>query len=128
MPQDILKYEAKFALGLSARKIVFYGIGVVLALIGTLNIAPKFDLNITGRIIVGVICGFPFFFWGTIKPFGQNLEKVIIPFLVDNFLTSSVRKKEVHDEDYEKYTQIRKSTNKKKEDYAKKSKEYKGIV
>ena len=36
MPQDILKHESKFALGLSTRQCIFYGIGAALALVGFL--------------------------------------------------------------------------------------------
>lgn len=130
MPQDILKYEAKFALGLSTRKCIFYGIGAVLALIGFFAVAPKFGLKGTSAAILGAVFAIPFFIWGTIKPFGENPEKILIPFLVDNLIAPSVRRKEIHDEDYEKATAIEKldKKEKKKQLKAEKKSEYKMIV
>lgn len=107
MPQDILKHESKFALGLSTRQCIYYGIGAALALVGFFYIAPIFALKGTSAAILGAVFAIPFFVWGTIKPFGENPEKIMIPFIIDNFIAPSVRLKEVHDEEYEKAVKMK---------------------
>lgn len=124
MPQDILKYEAKFALGLTARKCVYYGLGVAAGLFGFFTLGASFSMN-TRSIITCILC-IPFFLWGTAKPFGENPEKVVIPFIIDNFLAPAVRVKEIHFSEYEKETAIYKA--KRKTDRAAVSKEYKMIL
>lgn len=114
MPQDILKHESKFALGLSTRQCIFYGIGAALALVGFFYIAPIFEIKGTSAAILGAVLAIPFFVWGTIKPFGENPEKIMIPFIIDNFIAPSVRLKEVHDEEYEKAVKIKTLTKKQK--------------
>lgn len=114
MPQDILKHESKFALGLSTRQCIYYGIGAALALVGFFYIAPIFGLKGTSAAILGAVLAIPFFVWGTIKPFGENPEKIMIPFIIDNFIAPSVRLKEVHDEEYEKAVKMKTLTKKQK--------------
>ena len=114
MPQDILKHESKFALGLSTRQCIFYGIGAALALVGFFYIASMFEIKGTSAAILGAVLAIPFFVWGTIKPFGENPEKIMIPFIIDNFIAPSVRLKEVHDEEYEKAVKMKTLTKKQK--------------
>lgn len=130
MPQDILKYEAKFALGLTTRKCIWYGIGVVGALCGFFVIGPALNFSMTLKIIIGVVFCIPFFLWGAIKPFGENPEKVIVPFILDNLIAPSIRKKEVHDFDYEKNIKMEKLSKKekKKQINLEKKSEYKSII
>ena len=111
MPQDILKHESKFALGLSTRQCIFYGIGAALALVGFFYM---FEIKGTSAAILGAVLAIPFFVWGTIKPFGENPEKIMIPFIIDNFIAPSVRLKEVHDEEYEKAVKMKTLTKKQK--------------
>lgn len=121
MPQDILKYKSKFVLGLTTRQCIFYFVGLIAGLLGFFYLfAGISSINIRA-VLTGAVC-IPFFVWGKIEPFGENPEKVIIPLVVDNFLSPAVRKKEVHFPEYEKKEPV-KARNKR--DYAVKSKQFK---
>ncbi len=94
MPQDILRYKAKFVANLTVRQCVFYGIGTVVGLTIFFTAAAGLPIKIRG---IACACGcIPFYLWGSINPFGQPLEKVIGPFIKDNILAPPIRKKEIH--------------------------------
>ena len=103
MPTNILKYESKFVLGLTARKCVIYVIGLILGLLVFFKTSSIFTINT--RVLIAVM--------------------ILIPFIIDNFISPSKRIKEIHFETYEEHSQIKKAKNKK--DYAVKSKTYKMI-
>lgn len=117
MPQDILKYEAKFVANLSIRQCIFYGLGVVVGLAIFFTIATPLPIKV--RSLACAAGCLPFFLWGSFKPFGQPLEKVIGPFIKDNILSPPIRKKEIHFSEFE--AERRENT---KENLAKPSKEY----
>lgn len=100
MPQDILKYEAKFIANLTIRECIFYGVGVLVGLTIFFTFGASLPIKVRS---IACACGcLPFFLWGAVKPFGQPLEKVIIPFIQDNILSSPIRKKEIHFPEFEK--------------------------
>lgn len=98
MPQDILKYEAKFISNFSVRQCIFYSVGTVLGL--AVFFSPISVSMQTRAVICAAIC-LPFYLWGTVKPFGQPLEKIIIPFVIDNMITPRTRVNEVHFPEFE---------------------------
>ena len=125
-PQDVLDYSPKFALNLTAREAAFYTVGAVacVATFMTLNDTTTYATNI--KAMISACVGLPVFVWGKAKPFGQPLEKIIVPFLMDNILSPRVRLKENHFEEYEeRFERPLKSSDIR--DRAKKSKEFKGI-
>lgn len=121
--QDILKYEAKFALNLTTRKCIFYGLGAT-AVLTSFFLLFK-DFSFTFRACASICIGIPLFLWGAVKPFGVNPEKIIGPIIFDNFIAPSVRIKEIHMTVYDDKKKIVKET--KKKNRAKISKEYKPI-
>lgn len=123
MPTNILKYESKFVLGLTARKCGIYVIGLILGLLVFFKTSSIFTINT--RALIAAMILIPFFIVGEANPYGENLEKILIPFIIDNFIAPSKRIKEIHFETYEEHSQIKKAKNKK--DYAVKSKTYKMI-
>lgn len=94
MPQDIFKYEAKFIAGFSARQCVFYLSGVLVGFAMFFGAFKGATMNV--RIVACAAGCLPFFLWGTVKPFGQPLEKVLVPFVEDNILAPPIRRKEKH--------------------------------
>lgn len=96
MPQDILKYKAKFALNLTTRQCVCYGVGIACVLLGMFTIFPALISDMKIRMMVSAALGVPAFLWGSLMPFGQPMEKIIGPFIQDNILNPSLRVKEIH--------------------------------
>lgn len=120
MPQDIFKYRAKFIEGFSARQCGFYLTGVVVGLVIFFWGIPNSPMNI--RSIACAAGCLPFFLWVSVNPYGQPLEKIIIPFIEDNVLAPPIRKKEIHFPEYEAGRR-----QDPKEHSAKQSKEYTAI-
>ena len=103
IPQDILKYKAKFVLNFTVRELICLVCAFVLGFLGyRFVVAPYFsgaDFRIRAGIIV--LFAFPALAFGWLKPFGQPLEKIAIPFIVDNILAPANRVNEVHFETYD---------------------------
>ena len=104
MPQDILKYKAKFIANFTARQVVFVMAGVG-AGIATWFLTGGLALNI--HIIVTGIVGAIFAAPGFIVLFGQPIEKVLPAIITDNFIAPAVRKKETHFPELEKFERSR---------------------
>jgi hypothetical protein len=100
IPQDILKFESKPILGLSVRKALFFGAGFLFGVM-TFFFSPD-TLPYMIKSIITAAVALPIFIWGAASPFGQPLEKVIMPFLIDNLIAPPLRKKEIHHELLEK--------------------------
>lgn len=124
LSQDVLKYEAKFALNLTTRKCICYGLGAA-ALLTIFFLLPK-TLTFTVKATISACIGIPFFLWGAIEIFGTKPEKVLLPIIIDNFIAPCVRKNEIHFSEYDNKQRIIKT--KKKKERAKISKEYKSIL
>ncbi len=101
IPQDILKYEAKLVGNFTARQTIIYGAGLSLAAMIDLKILPSYVPKEIKFYVAAAIL-IVFFAWGNVKPFGQPLEKVIIPILQDNFLKPAVRVKAYDRAEHEK--------------------------
>ncbi len=119
IPQDILKYEPKLVGHFTARQTIIVGLGVGLALVTDFKLLPASVPYQTKGYIAFVILAL-FFIWSKAKPFGQPLEKVIVPILQDNIFKSSIRVKE-----YERSEHERKFKEGLTGEAAKKSKKYK---
>lgn len=136
IPQDILKYKAKFVANFSAREAVCLGIGAALILLGFFNLFSWVP-NISYRICASAVLGLPCFMLGFFKPLGQPLEKYLTILIWDNLICPPTRRKEVHHPEFEKYDKkpswYFEASSKTKQKYdqgkfrVKKSKEYPGI-
>ncbi len=104
MPQDILKYKAKFIANFTARQVVFVMVGVAVG-IATWFMTGGLAMNV--RIVVAGIVGALFASPGFIFIFGQPIEKVLPAIITDNFLAPAVRKKETHFPELEKFERSR---------------------
>lgn len=101
IPEDILKFETKLVGNFTAREAVIYGAGILAAGITALKIIPPY-VAVNTKIVVATVIMLAFFAWGKAKPFGQPLEKVIIPIIQDNFLKPSIRTKAYDRAEHEK--------------------------
>lgn len=101
MPQDILKYKAKFIANFSARETLWLTIGGIACMCGFFFFFPSISIN--NRIAFSGLLGLPFFAIGFIRPLGQPLERVLFQIIFDNFIVPPVRKKETHYPEFEKY-------------------------
>lgn len=97
IPQDILKYDTKFALNLSVREIICSGLALVGGWIGHM-IGASFELawNSYPHIILMAIGAVPFLVWGFVKIYGQPMEKIFFPIVYDNFIVPQTRLYEIH--------------------------------
>lgn len=102
--QDILKYKAKFVGNFTTRNLIFGALGVAaIYLTNRYVFHVEFGMSdLTGgqinstEILLAVLPGFPFFLFGWWYPFGQPLEKILIPTIIDNFIAPAIRKNEIH--------------------------------
>ncbi len=103
IPQDILKYKAKFVLNLTVRELVCAAVAVALGAGGYMLVVDKYFPNAEFHIkaVITMLFALPALLMGWFKPFGQPLEKVMIPFIVDNILAPSNRPNEVHFDGYD---------------------------
>ena len=124
IPQDVLKFKAKMALNLTARQCVCFGLAGVAAIGAIMLTIPvggsfeeiKESAGI-GTVLLIILFALPFLFFGLFQPYGVPLEKFLIPFIIDNVLSPSVRPNEIHFgeiEDETRYATRLKSTKKKK--------------
>lgn len=90
MPQDILKYEAKFVGNFTMRQTIWGGVGIAGALLGFF-VLFKDTNDVATRIIVSAALALPFFAIGFLKIFGQPLEKSLTVILLDNFIKPAKR-------------------------------------
>lgn len=125
IPQDILKYKAKFVGNFTTRELIFGLLGL-LAIFLTNKYVFHMSFSLqeldSMQVALAALPGIPFFLLGWWKPFGQPLEKIFIPTIVDNFLAPAIRKKEIHFPEYEKDIAVNKGDKP-----ATKSKQYKEI-
>ena len=90
IPQNVLKYEAKLIAHFTAREAIIYGAGITLSAIVDFKIVPS-NVEAFTKLLIAVVIMFVFVAWGKAKPFGQPLEKVIVPIIEDNWLKPNVR-------------------------------------
>jgi hypothetical protein len=106
MPQDILKYKAKFIGNFSARETLWLTIGGIACMCGYF-LFPSISF-INNRMGFYGLLGLPFFAIGFIRPLGQPLERVLFQIIFDNFIVPPIRKKETHYPEFEKYEHTKK--------------------
>lgn len=135
IPQDILKYKPKFALNLTTRQCVCYGLGCAIGGLAFL-VSSGFIESTGAKVVITIIFAAPFFAWSALSDlFGVPFEKFVIPFLIDNFIAPTTRYNEVHygeiEEEIRQATKIRstrkRSKKKEAEILASASKEYVAI-
>ncbi len=107
IPQDILKYKAKFVGNFSAREAAFLLAGGAAVAFSMFSVFDGIN-DTTTRIICSALPGVPFFLFGFIKPLGQPIEKIAGVLLYDNFICPQTRKKEIRHPELEKYEKSRK--------------------
>lgn len=90
MPQDILKYEPKVISGLTARQLVFGGIGVAVILASFFALFKGVS-DTSLRIVYSALLAIPFFAFGFLKIYGLPLEKSLTVIFVDNFIKPAKR-------------------------------------
>lgn len=97
IPQDILKYDTKFALNLSVREIICASLSIVGLWAGH-TIAASFGLpwDAYPHIIMMAIGAVPFLMWGFVKIYNQPMEKILLPIIYDNFVVPQTRLYEIH--------------------------------
>ncbi len=95
IPQDILKSESKLLFNLSARQLLFGGIGLGVGAFMCFGPCAKVS-DTTIRAMVSFLPALPFFLIGFIKIYGQPFEKLFLPVVTDNFINPIIRKKEIH--------------------------------
>ena len=103
IPQDILKYKAKFVLNLTVRELICAVSAVALGFIGYTCVVQKYlpDAEFHIKALIIMAFALPALLMGWFKPFGQPLEKVMLPFIVDNILAPANRPNEVHFDGYD---------------------------
>lgn len=106
IPQDILKYKAKFIGNFTAREAIWLTVGGISCLISFFFLFPDLTTNI--KIIISACIGLPFFLIGFVRPLGQPIEKIAGVLIMDNFIAPPVRKNEVRHPELEKYERTRK--------------------
>lgn len=107
IPQDILKYKAKFVGNFSAREAAFLLAGGAAVAFSMFGLFGGID-DTTTRIVLSALPGVPFFLFGFVKPLGQPIEKIAGVLLYDNFVCPQTRKKEIRHPELEKYEKTRK--------------------
>ena len=90
MPQDILKYEAKFVGNFTMRQTIWGGAGLAGALIGFFGFFSGIA-DVTTRIVSSATIAIPFFLIGFLKVYGQPVEKSVSAILMDNFIKPAKR-------------------------------------
>lgn len=103
MPQDIMKFQAKIMAGLSARQIIWGGIGVGVAIGTFFLLKGNVDTSTRNTILMSAVPALPFIFIGFGNIMGEPVEKVALPLAIDNFIAPATRKKEIHNPGFEKY-------------------------
>lgn len=104
MPQDVMKFKAKLMGNFTARQVVWGMLGVAACVGCFFGFGDKIGANTTQmKIIICAIPSIPFFLIGFMPIMGMPMEKVLIPIIVDNFIAPAIRKKEIHNPEYEKY-------------------------
>ena len=107
MPQDILKYEAKFVGNFTMRQTIWGGAGIAAALAGWFFVFR--NVNDTSlRIIYSALIALPFFLIGFVKIYGQPFEKFVGVFFWYNVLSPSKRPSITQFPEYEKWAKQRK--------------------
>ncbi len=106
IPQDVMKYKAKLIGNFSMRQCIA-AIVIAAVMIPTFFLFAK-DLDMPGPIKLGVcaIPALPAIIIGFMPIMGLPAEKVAIPVFFDNFVAPQTRKKEIHNEAYEKYRKM----------------------
>ena len=102
IPQDILKYKAKFISNFSARQAVGLGLGIGLGAFAAFGIFNNIE-SMQIRTFASLIFAFPPMAFGFIQPFGQPLEKIGWIMLQDNLINPPTRYKEIHYDNFEKW-------------------------
>lgn len=106
IPQDILKYKAKFVANLSTREAVCAAVGVAMALAGFFILFK--DLNgLQLKIICSGVMALPAFIIGFVKPLGQPFEKIALVIIYDNFICPPRIYKEIRHPELEKFEKKR---------------------
>ncbi len=105
MPQDVMKYKAKLIGNLSMRQCVAVIAAFVVVLPSYFLFGKKMETTQL-QIIISAIPAVPIFLIGFVPIMGLPAEKIAIPMFIDNFLAPVVRKKEIHNEGYEKYRKM----------------------
>lgn len=90
MPQDILKYEAKFVGNFTMRQTIWGGIGIAMALVGFFGFF-KGSQDISTKIALSAVTAIPFFAMGFVKIYGQPLEKALYVIILDNLIKPAKR-------------------------------------
>lgn len=101
IPQDILKYKAKFVAGLTARQAVFGFFGVISGLGSYFTILSGVPSQ--PRLYITALIVIPFILFGFINPFGMPMEKAIAQIVMDNFVVPANRLNETIHPEYEQY-------------------------
>ena len=102
MPQDVLKFKTKFAMGLTMRQCIALVATGATAALGYFVLfssieAPKVRLICTALIAIPVaVVGF-------VEIMGQPFEVVAKDMAIDNFIAPAVRKKEYRRPEFEKF-------------------------
>lgn len=102
IPQDILKYKAKFVGGFTAREAASLAVGAVLGILGY-TLFGKYISNTTMKICLVAAFAAPAFAFGFVKPLGQPIEKIAWAVIRDNFICAPKLFKEIRHPELEKY-------------------------
>lgn len=105
VPQDILKYKQKAIKNFSARECIWGGLAGVVCMAGMFTNTGIEELS--NRALVSFIPAIPFCLIGFVKIYGVPFEKIIGPFIFDNFICPVKRKKEYHNKSFEEYEKKR---------------------
>lgn len=90
MPQDILKYEAKWIGPFSMRQALWGGAGIIMAVL-SYTVFFKNTADVSTRIVISALPALPFLAFGFIKIYGQPLEKSLAVIIMDNFIKPAKR-------------------------------------
>lgn len=102
IPQDILKYKAKFIGNFSARQAVSLGVSFALGAMGQFVLFQGIEFPKI-RLFCSFLLAFPPLIIGFVKVYGEPLEKIGWILLTDNLINPAKRIKEVHYDDFEKW-------------------------
>ena len=102
IPQDILKYKAKFIGNFSTRETICLGTGIIGSVAGYLTWFSGFE-NGTVRSSLAFVCALIPIAFGFIRPYEMPLEKAILYAVVENYIWPAKRLKETRHPEYEKY-------------------------
>ncbi len=105
IPQDVMKYKAKLIGNLSIRQCVAVVLCGVAAIPGYFLLGENMETPVM-TMVMTAIPALPFYIIGFMPIMGLPAEQVAMPLLFDNFIAPAVRKKEIHNKEYERYCKL----------------------